>query len=194
MSDISKFQVKSVIYSAKDTQARETAEEALQKAETNENSITTLETSVQTAINTAENASTIATSAQASANVAQTSAEKAQASADEKQPFISKTGISIYIPEESDKTFTDKEMSELLGVEFQSLKQGDSFIILSTQEVYGNASSLVIGLYTWNGTNWTVSDGAGDIYIETDNTGHFMLSNPSANNPRLANILCFPTK
>lgn len=194
MSDISKFQVKSVIYSAKDTQARGTAEEALQKAETNENSITTLETSVQTAINAAENASTIATSAQASANTAQTSAEKAQASADEKQPFISKIGISIYLPEESDKTFTDEEMSELLRVEFQSLKQGDSFIILSTQAVYGNGSSLVIGLYTWNGTNWTVSDGAEDIYIKTDNTGHFILSNPSSNNPRLANILCFPTK
>lgn len=194
MSDISKFQVKSVIYSAKDTQARETAGEALQKAKTNENNITTLETSVQTAINTAENASTIATSAQASANTAQTSAEKAQASADEKQPFISKIGISIYLPEETNKTFTDEQMSELLGVEFQSLKQGDSFIILSTKGVYGNASSLVIGLYTWNGTNWTVSDGAEDIYIETDNTGHFVLSNPSSNNPRLANILCFPIK
>lgn len=194
MSDISKFQVKSVIYSAKDTQARETAEEALQKAETNENNITALNASVETAIADSTASLAKAETALSSAETAQDTAEKAQASADEKQPFISKTGISIYLPEESDKTFTDGEMSKLLGVEFQSLKQGDSFIILSTQAVYGNSSSLVIGLYTWNGTNWTVSDGASDIYIETDNTGHFILSNPSSNNPRISNILCFPTK
>lgn len=194
MSDISKFQVKSVIYSAKDTQARETAEEALQKAETNENSITTLQTSVETA--TADSTASLAKAetALSSAETAQDTAEKAQATAEEKQPFISKTGISIYLPEETNRTFTDEQMSELLGIEFKSLKQGDSFIVLSTKSVYGNASEIVIGLYTWNGTTWTISDGAGDIFISVDNSGHFVIENSSSNNPRLMNILCFPTK
>ena len=194
MSDISKFQVKSVVYNAKDTQARETAEEALQKAETNENSITALNTSVETAIADSTASLEKAETALSTAETAKDTAEKAQASADEKLPFLPKAGIGLLIGEEEEKTFTDLEMSQILGVDFLTLKNGDTFIVLSGFTIYDNSQLNLINLYTWNGTTWEKESDYNSDVIDFDASGHFQVTNSSANNARTLNILCIPVK
>lgn len=115
MSTLSQFKVSGTIYDLEDTTARTTANEALNKAETNENAITSLETDVSNAQASASTALTSASEAKALANTAQTTAEQAQASADERQPYLGET-LEVICPPSGSGTFNTEDLKNLTNV------------------------------------------------------------------------------
>lgn len=115
MSTLSQFKVSGTIYDLEDTTARTTANEALNKAETNGNAITSLETDVSNAQASASTALTFASEAKALANTAQTTAEQAQASADERQPYLGKT-VAIVCPPNEAQTLNTEDLENLTNI------------------------------------------------------------------------------
>lgn len=144
--------LENVQYDFEDTEARETAQSALTQAETNTNDITTIETNVATNTTNIATNTTDITKLKTDVATAQSTAETAQATAEEKQNILSSRSFYITVPADSDYSFSDEEMEQLLGKPLSELKENDSWVLF-----WGNSSTNFIDRVAF--CNLSVSNG-----------------------------------